>query len=408
MGYIAMSKKIALFLTSVGRGGVGRNMISLAHGLQQKGCEVELLIGSLNAKEKRLIPDSLPFRVLPRSLPMISRLLLLVTTWRNLQVTFLPLVIPFAGARASTYLHSLTAYMDSEKPDVVYSAKPHANIINVIARDASKHKPKVFLYERTATASDAASRRSYLRWRFLIPCLATYYSKADKVIAVSEGVEAGLHECARGTRAGDTIDSCTIYHPINFDKIREKFRSPPEHQWFQNQQVPNLVAVGRLEKQKDYDTMLEAVALVHAKTPVNLTILGSGSLKVSILKKAEELHIGQVVNLQGHVDNPFSFVRYADLFVLSSRWEGLPTVLIEALFCGTKIVSTDCPYGAKEILANGQLGRLVPVANSFVLAQGILDALGQTVPFDLMKLKEKIIKKFTADYVLQQHLDLIM
>jgi len=402
-----MSKKIALFLANVGRGGVGRNMISLAHGLQEKGCEVELLIGRLNAEERRLIPDSLPFRVLPKSLPMISRLLLLVTTWRNLRVTFLPLVTPFSGARASTYLHGLIAYMDREKPDVVYSAKPHANIINVIARDASKHKPKVFLYERTATARDAASRRGYLRWRFLMPCLATYYPKADKVIAVSEGVEAGLHECTSGFHSAAAIDSCTIYHPINFDKIREKAKFSPKHKWFQDRQVPNLVAVGRLQKQKDYDTMLEAVALVHARTPVNLIILGSGSLKDSILKKAEELQIGQAVNLQGHVDNPFSFVRHADLFVLSSRWEGLPTVLIEALFCGAKIVSTDCPYGAKEILANGQLGRLVPVADSEALAQGILDALSQTVPLGSVKMREEIINKFTVDYVLQQHLDLI-
>ena len=382
-------------------------MISLAHGLQQKGCEVELLIGSLNAGERQLIPDSLPFRILPKSRPLISRLLLLVSTWRNLRTTFLPLVIPFSGARASNCLHGLIAYMDREKPDVVYSAKPHANIINVIARDASKHKPKVFLYERTATASDAASRRGYLRWRFLIPCLATYYAKADKVIAVSEGVEAGLHECTVGHGTAVAMDSCTIYHPINFDKIREKFKLSPERKWFQDRQVPNLVAVGRLQKQKDYDTMLEAVALVRAKTPVNLTILGSGSLKDSILKKAEELKIGHAVTLEGHVDNPFSFVRHADIFVLSSRWEGLPTVLIEALFCGAKIVSTDCPYGAKEILANGQLGLLVPVADSQALAQGILDTLSQTAPIGSATLKEEIINKFTADYVLQQHLDLI-
>ncbi|MDG1249890.1 MAG: glycosyltransferase [Gammaproteobacteria bacterium] len=403
-----MSKKVALFLANVGRGGVGRNMISLAHGLQGKGCEVELWVGRLNAEERRLIPDSLPFRVLPKSLPIISRLLLLVTTWRNLRVTFLPLVIPFSGARASAYLHGLIACMDSEKPDVVYSAKPHANIINVIARDASKHKPKVFLYERTATARDAASRRGYLRWRLLIPCLATYYSKADKVIAVSEGVEAGLHECTSGFHSTVAIDSCTIYHPINFDKIQEKAKFLPKHKWFQDRQVPNLVAVGRLQKQKDYDTMLEAVALVNVRKPVNLTILGSGSLKESILKKAEELQIGQAVNLQGHVDNPFSFVRHADLFVLSSRWEGLPTVLIEALFCGAKIVSTDCPYGAKEILANGQLGCLAPVADSEALAQGILDMLSQTVPPGSVKLREEIINKFNVDYVLQQHLDLMI
>jgi glycosyltransferase involved in cell wall biosynthesis len=135
------------------------------------------------------------------------------------------------------------------------------------------------------------------------------------------------------------------------------------------------LAVGRLTAQKDYPTLIHAFAKIRKNRKARLVILGEGEERIAIEALVSQLGLKQDVDLPGFVSNPYPFMARAPVFVMSSRWEGLPTVLIEALFCGASIVSTDCPSGAREILRDGQYGQLVPVGDSVRLAQAIENVL---------------------------------
>ena len=126
-----------------------------------------------------------------------------------------------------------------------------------------------------------------------------------------------------------------------------------------------------MKPQKDFPTLLKAFAELRARRDCRLILLGSGPLEDDLQKQAEALGITDDISFQGHVDNPFAYLARAQVFVLSSAWEGLPNVLIEALACGCPVVSTDCPGGASEILEAGRHGRLVPVGDAAAMATAI-------------------------------------
>jgi glycosyltransferase involved in cell wall biosynthesis len=140
------------------------------------------------------------------------------------------------------------------------------------------------------------------------------------------------------------------------------------------------------------------------RRPMRLLILGEGKLRPSLTSLAEELDIVEDLAMPGFVDNPFQYFARADLFVLSSRWEGLGNVVIEALACGCPVVSTDCPSGPAEILENGKYGTLVPVGDPEALAAAILKSLD--TPMDRQRLRDRGAK-FSVENATRQYLDLI-
>jgi glycosyltransferase involved in cell wall biosynthesis len=133
--------------------------------------------------------------------------------------------------------------------------------------------------------------------------------------------------------------------------------------------------MGRLRPQKDFSTLLQAFAKVREQRPVRLMILGEGNLRAELEAQAIELGLADDVAFPGFVANPFAYLSRAAVFVLSSRWEGLPGAVIQALACGCPVVSTDCPSGPAEILDKGRYGTLVPVGGSDAMARGILHSL---------------------------------
>ncbi|HTU23864.1 MAG TPA: glycosyltransferase, partial [Pirellulales bacterium] len=151
--------------------------------------------------------------------------------------------------------------------------------------------------------------------------------------------------------------------------------SPPAHPWLAASDCPVLVNVGRLAPQKDQATLLEAFALVRERRPARLLIFGEGSERPRLEALRRTLDLEADVELPGATDNPYAAMRRASLFVLSSRFEGLPTVLVEALACGCPVVSTNCPSGPAEILDDGRHGTLVEPQNPAALAAGILRSL---------------------------------
>jgi glycosyltransferase involved in cell wall biosynthesis len=156
-------------------------------------------------------------------------------------------------------------------------------------------------------------------------------------------------------------DVKVVFNPIIFPEMRIKKEATFADPWFDTGQPPVILAIGRLTKQKGFDTLIRAFSEVRKQRQVHLLILGEGEDRVPLTNLIKELNLDTEVRLPGFVSNPYPYLVNASLFVLSSRWEGLPTVLVEALYCEVPIIATDCPSGSREILKDGKYGRLVPV-----------------------------------------------
>jgi glycosyltransferase involved in cell wall biosynthesis len=132
--------------------------------------------------------------------------------------------------------------------------------------------------------------------------------------------------------------------------------------------------------------------------------LGEGKERPLLEELIKKLGLEHDVSLPGFVMNPYAYMARASLFVLSSRWEGLPTVLIEALCCGTPVVSTDCPSGPREILKDGQYGQLVPVGDVDELARAIAAALNDRAPSP----PSESWQPYDLENVVNQYIDLLI
>jgi glycosyltransferase involved in cell wall biosynthesis len=164
------------------------------------------------------------------------------------------------------------------------------------------------------------------------------------------------------------------------------------------------LTVGRLAPQKDHETLLRAFAIARKTRPLRLVIFGEGGERAKLESLRGELNLKADVDLPGVIDNPYAAMSRSSLFVLSSRFEGLPTVLVEALACGCPTVSTTCPSGPAEILDEGRYGLLVPPENPAALAAGMLEGLERD--WDRVALRGRG-SDFSFDASLNQYLEML-
>lgn len=150
-----------------------------------------------------------------------------------------------------------------------------------------------------------------------------------------------------------------------------------------------LVTAGRFVAEKDFPTLLRAFAILRARRPLGLLILGDGDLRTQLVELANDLGISRDIAMPGFAGNPFAYLARGDVFVLSSISEGLPTVLVEAMACGTPVVSTDCQSGPAEILDGGRYGPLVPVGDAEALAAAIESELDHPTDADMLKARAR-------------------
>jgi glycosyltransferase involved in cell wall biosynthesis len=298
------------------------------------------------------------------------------------------------GARG--WRAAIRDYVQEQSPDVLLAMMEGAGVLSI---QAAKGAVPVYVVSHIHFSRHC---RHAPRWkeRWLMPLAARWYlPRAAGVIGVSHGVSEDIRQAA-GLK---TERVRTIYNPILTDAFYKKAAEPVDHPWF----VPNrdwltVVTVGRLTVQKDHDTLLRAIAHVNNQRPVRLMVLGQGERLDDLQRLARELGIADCVEFAGFDPNPYRYIAAADVFALSSRWEGLPTVLIEALGCRTSIVSTDCPSGPREVLDDGRFGELVPVGDSEVLAEGITRAYErEPTPTKL----SHHLKQFESASVARQYLD---
>ena len=330
---------IALFASFSGEGGVERMLGRIAAGLLDTGCRVDLVLAR---------SDGMHLAALPKGVRVVR-----------------------LGVRhTATAIRPLARYLRRERPDAILAAKDRGLRAAVIARALSGTRPR--LVGRIGTTVSAALADGP-RWRYRIWSLGAhlFYPRADAVVAVSAGVQADVMAMSGLPAARVPV----IHNPVIAPDLFRMAEAVPAHPWYARHEVPIVVGVGRLTRQKGFDVLLEAFAAVRRTRPLRLVLLGEGHQRERLVQRARELGIDADLALPGFVNNPWAWIARADLFVLSSRWEGSPNALTEALALGTPVVATDCPSGPREILANGAVAPLVPVEDAAALAAAITRVL---------------------------------
>ncbi len=311
-------------------------MVNLAYGLVSQNVEVDLVLASATGPYLKEVSKDLS-------------------------------VVDLQAGGVLKSIPALTSYLRRTRPEVMLSTLQYANLAALWARRLSGVPTRVFLREANMlSVGGAANPKSKL----VLSLVKRFYPWADGVIAVSNGVGEDV-----GRFTGINSDKiCTVYNPVVTDELVLKSREPVPHAWFA-ERVPVVLGVGRLTKQKGFATLIRAFADIRQARPAKLVILGEGEDRAGLQGLVDELGLTQDVDMPGFVDNPFAYMANADVFVLSSVWEGLPGVLIQALACGCPVVSTDCPSGPSEVLEGGRYGELVPVGDAAALAAAVLRTL---------------------------------
>lgn len=307
-------------------------------------------------------------------------------------------MVDLGAPRVLFSLPGLVRYLRRERPGALLSALDHANVIAVLAQHIARVPTKVVVSVHS-TPSRVVANAATLRARLMPLWVKPFYPRAHAVVAVSQGVAGELVH-----KLGIPAEKVhTIYNPIITPELFEKAEEPLEHPWFKESEPPVVLGVGRLTPAKDFATLLRAFALVRAQRPARLMILGEGELRSELEQLARDLGIEKDVALPGFVQNPYPYMKRAGVFVLSSRWEGLPTVLVEALALGTPVVSTDCPSGPAEILEGGRFGTLVRQGDEKALADAVLHTLQQP----RSPAQAHVYERFTIEYALKQYSQLL-
>lgn len=308
-------------------------------------------------------------------------------------------IVDLQAPRVLRSLPGLCRYLRRERPHALLSVMKHANVVALWAARLAGSRTRIVVSERVALSPNVAHSTS-LATRLMPQAIRLFYPWADAIVAVCEGVADDL--ALRAGLARDAID--VIYNPIVTPEFERRVRAPLDHPWFRPGAPPVVVAAGRLVPQKGFAGLLRAFARVRRTRPARLLILGEGAERPALERLAAELGIGAELDLPGFCANPYPYLARAGVFVLSSGWEGLPGALIEALYCGVPLVSTDCPTGPREILREGRYGLLVPVGDESALADAIGRALTGAVPAP----PPESWRRFELERVVDQYLALLL
>jgi glycosyltransferase involved in cell wall biosynthesis len=270
--------------------------------------------------------------------------------------------------RVSLALLRLVKYLRNNRPEVLFSTIMHANVTAAIAGRLARVGTPVIVRESNAPVSEPKHTFSRLLTYKMLPYTYTW---ARAIIAVSEGVASELR--AVDQRLSTLIK--VVGTPVISDEVLRLGEQQPGHPWFRAGEPPVILGAARLQAHKGFLTLIRAFAKFRRSHVARLMILGEGPERRTLESEVERLGLVSEVSLPGFFQNPFAYMKRARVFVLSSEYEGLPNVLIQAMAFGTPIVATDCNCGPAEILAGGAHGQLVPVGDIDRMAEALARAL---------------------------------
>lgn len=340
---------VALFVPSFRGGGAEIAMARLANGLAGTGCKVDFLV----------LQNEGPWQ---KSL--------------SAKVNLVSLDRP----RALTSIIPLRQYLIRSKPRLLVSNLSHLNIVSVIAKRLSINKTKLFVVEHNDL--EACLRgMSRLKRILMIRAMRSLYPTADKALAVSDDLARSVQLMLNLK----TENVGVLPNSLDLSALEKMADEPCNDPWVNDVDVPLLLAAGRMVEQKGFGDLLDAIAKLQRKVKARLLILGDGPLREQLKEQARSLGLAEWVRFPGFQSNPYPFFKRANVFILSSRYEGFGIVVLEALACGTPVVATDCHWGPREILKGGDCGLLVPIADADKMADAIVRILTDSALADRLR-----------------------
>ena len=319
-------RPIALFVPSLHGGGAERVILDIAAELAKRAIPVHLVLVKAEGHYRDMVPDGVR-------------------------------LVDLNSHRTAACLFKLVRYVRRERPVALLSTLTQASVIALVAK--LMLGGRLHVVTRIANTYSEEFATGSFKHRLALRLLRVLFPVADGIVAVSQGVAddlIGLH-----TAISNKV--FTVYNPVVGAQIVELAQEPVNHSWFETGTVPVLLSVGRLATVKDHATLVKAFAEVLISREARLVVLGDGPERGKLSGLAAQLGVSQKVDFPGFKVNPFAYMSRANLLVLSSRYEGFPNVLVQAMACGTPVVSTDCRSGPSEILEDCKWGQLVPVGD---------------------------------------------
>lgn len=334
---------IIFYARSLYNGGVDRVVFNLAEEFLSRGIRPAIVVDMDNPYSpfKDLIPKGVPYVVLGAN-GIVAR------------------------------VTKLRAYLRKTRPQAVMCTSfGFPNLCAIVVRWFAGFRFRLMLTEHCFPSVDHDEAKPWQARYWFFPLAHLLYPFADNIVAVSKGTAKDL---AKVINIDPKSITC-IYNPIVNDGLIEAGDEAVDHPWFHDSSVPIVIAIGRLEHQKDFGTLITAFSKVRKQMRCRLMILGDGSEREMLTALVERLGLSDDIAMPGFAPNPHAYTKKADLFVLSSRFESLANVVVEAMALGTPVIATDCPSGPAEALDGGRFGRLVKVEDPDMMAETILDVL---------------------------------
>jgi glycosyltransferase involved in cell wall biosynthesis len=358
--------RISFFLPDLTGGGAERVMLNLVNGFAALGHDCDLVL--VRARGEYLAQVSPPVRI-----------------------------VDLAAGRALTSLPALVGYLRRERPAALLAALGHTNIIALLAARLAQAGTRVLVSEHGSYDSTRLTGAMSVALPVLIRRL---YPAAHGVVAVSGGVADVFSVATRFPRERIQV----IHNPVITPGLQALAAEDPAFLRTADAR-PFILGVGRLNPLKNFSLLISAFAQVKERHDVRLVILGEGEERALLERLVTRLglRLGEDVLLPGFVSNPYAYMQRCSVFVLSSDSEGLPTVLIEALACRARVVSTDCPSGPREILREGRLGTLVPVGD----VQALADAIGRALSGQGPEAADAELLEYTQEVAVRNYLQVL-
>ncbi|MGY1521300.1 glycosyltransferase [Luteimonas sp. A482] len=360
-------KRILLFISSMNCGGAERVAILLASAMTGLGSKVWLVVCRNEGEFLRSVPE-------------------------GVELVSLECGKPIRGTK------KLAALVSEISPDAVIAFGIYAGIAAAISKVRAGWPPPLLIRNE----SNISVEWTYggLHNRIIGPALSRFAARHSKVICVSQALHGPT---ARFLRVPESeID--VIPNPV-IPALLPSHGWEDLHPWLRQKPAPTFVAMGRLEPQKDFDTLLRALRIARNQMNCRLIIFGEGSLRSDLNQTIHSLDLTDCVDMPGVTGAPLLQMQHASAFVLSSRYEGFGLVLVEALFARTAVISTNCDYGPSEVLENGRFGTLVPVGDALALAEAMVDVANGTQAHDAPD--PEWFEKFRPEVAARKHLQIV-
>ena len=363
------TKKILFILNDLTGGGAERVFVNIANNFTEQGIGTEILLG----RQEGVYLDILD--------PAIA-------------------IYELRASNFYQYFRKLRRFLRDNNYTHIFTASNYISAATILAKKKLKFPAKII----ATLHYDLPYQLSILPLpqRILVKYLnKEFISKADKIVAVSKGVAEGFIKIIG---VDERSDVKVIFNPVFDDSIYQKGREKIAEGIFDKGKI-TLINAGRLEEQKNHRLLIRAFQLLLAnRENMQLLIIGQGSLDQELKNLVNELGLERNVHLIGFKQNPYAYMAQSDLFVLSSSFEGLPTVLIEAMALGVNVVSTDCPSGPAEILEQGKYGWLAKNNDAVSLATAIEQGLMNRKDASFLQERAKLFHKKN---IIPQYVDLL-